>query len=81
MEINIRVVYGFQSIGVGHPPLTKLYGFLNTPSPITKKVYDGLSCSKKAAPKQVAEKSVSDAAARLHGTEPIADVGVSIDDT
>ena len=35
MEINVRAVYGFQSIGVDHIPLTKLCGFLNMPPPMT----------------------------------------------
>ena len=46
---------------------------------MTKNTYDGLSYSIKVASKQVAEKSMSDAAARLHGTQPNADVGVSVD--
>ena len=46
---------------------------------MTKNTYDGLSYSIKVASKQVAEKSISDAAARLHGTAPNADVGVSVD--
>ena len=28
MEKNVRVVYGFRSIGVGHTPATKLFWFL-----------------------------------------------------
>ena len=66
MEINVRDAYGFRSIGVGH---TKFCGFLNMPPPMTKNAYDGLSYSVKVASKQVAEKSMSDAAARLRGTE------------
>ena len=54
-------------------------GFFNMPPPMTKNTYDGLSYSIKVASKQVAEKSISDAAARLHGTAPNADVGVSVD--
>ena len=80
-EINIRAVYGFLSIGVGHIPLTKLCGFLNMPPPLTKNVYDGLSYSIKVASKQIAEKNMSDAAARLRGTEKTTDVGISVDDT
>ena len=48
---------------------------------MTKNAYDGLSYSIKVASKQVAEKSMSDAAARLRGTEQTADVGVSGDFT
>ena len=49
--------------------------------PKTKNGYDGLSYSIKVASKQVVEKSMSDAATRLRGTNPIADVGVSVDGT
>ena len=40
MEINVRAVYSFQSIGVGHTSLTKLCGFLNMAPPMTKNAYD-----------------------------------------
>ena len=43
MEMHVRDVYGFRSIGVGHTPLTKLCGFLNMPPPMTKNAFDGLS--------------------------------------
>ena len=33
MEINIRTVYGFRSIGVGYTPLTELCVFLNMTPP------------------------------------------------
>ena len=81
MEINVRAVYGFRSIGVGHTPLTKFCGFLNMLPPMTKHAYDGLSYSIKVASNQVVEKSVSDAATRLRGTKKIADGGVSVDGT
>ena len=68
MESNVGAAYGFQSIGVGYTPLTKLCGFLNMPPAMTKNVYNGLSYSIEIASKQVAEKSMSDAAARLRGT-------------
>ena len=35
-KINVRAVYSFRSIGVGHTPLTKLCGFLNMLLPMTK---------------------------------------------
>ena len=79
MEINVRAVYGFRSIRVGHIPLTELCGFLNMPQPTIKNAYDGLSYLIKVASKQVAEKSTSDAAARLRVTKKTADVGVSED--
>ena len=81
MEINVRAVYGFRSIGVGHAPLTKFCGFLNMLPPMTKHAYDGLSYSIKVASNQVVEKSVSDAATRLRGTKKISDGGVSVDGT
>ena len=42
-----------------------LCNFLNIPPPMTKNTYDDLSCSIKIASKQVEEKSMPDAAARL----------------
>ena len=49
--------------------------------PKTQNGYDGLSYSIKVASKQVVEKSMSDAATRLRGANPTADVGVSVDGT
>ena len=48
MEINVRAVYGFQRIGVGHTPLTKYCGFLNMPLPMAKNAYTGLCYSQKS---------------------------------
>ena len=81
MKINVKSVYGVRSIGVGHAPLFKLCGFLNMPLPTTKNGYDDLSYSIKVPSKQVAEKSMSDAAARLCGTEQAAYLRVSVDGT
>ena len=81
IEINVRAVYAFWIIGVGHTSLAKLYGFLNMPPPTTKNACDGLSYWIKVASKQVVEKSVSDAAAKLRGAEETADVGASVDGT
>ena len=81
MEINVRAVYGFRSIGVGHALLTKFCGYLNMPPPMSKNAYEGLSNSIKVASKAVAEKSMADAASRLRGTNEVADVGVSVDGT
>ena len=81
VEINVRAIYGYRRIRIGHTPLTKLCGFLNMPPPMTKNAYDDLSYSIKVASKQMAGKIMSDAVARLLGTEQTADVGVSIDGT
>ena len=48
---------------------------------MTKNVYDDLSYLIKVAPKQVMEKSMSDAAAKLRCTEQTADFLVSVDVT
>ena len=48
---------------------------------MTKNIYDGLSHPIKVASKQVVEKRMSHAAARLRGTKKTADVGVSVDGT
>ena len=56
MEINVRAVYSFWSIVIGHAPLTTLRGFLNLPPPMGKNAYDGLNSIKwrwKACPIQV----------------------------
>ena len=49
------------------------------PPSTTKNAYDGLSYSIKIASKQVTEKSMSDATAKLRGTEEIPDVAVFVD--
>ena len=49
------------------------------PPLMAKNAYDGLSYSIKVASKQVAEKSMSDAALGLRATEKTADVRVSVD--
>ena len=72
MQINVRAVYGFRCIGIGHTPLTKLCGFLNMPPAMTKNTYDSQSYLIEVASKQVEEKSVYDAVARLRGTEQTA---------
>ena len=51
------------------------------PPPMTKNEYDCQSYSIKVASKHVAERSMSDAAARLRGIKTTADVGVSRDGT
>ena len=81
MESNFWVIYGFQSIGVGHTSLTKLCNFLTMPPPMNKNEYDCQSYSIKVASKHVAERSMSDAAPRLRGIKTTADVGVSRDAT
>ena len=80
MEINVMAVYGFRSIGVGHTPLTKLCDFLNMPQPVRKNAY-AFSYSIMVISKQVADKSMPNAAVRLSGTKQTADVGVSVDGT
>ena len=49
--------------------------------PMTENEYDGLFYSIMVASKQMAEKDISDAAARLRGTEQNANVWVSVDGT
>lgn len=48
---------------------------------MTKNTYDRLSYSIKLASKQIAEKILSDATARLCGTEKTANVGDYVDGT
>ena len=81
MEINVRAVYGCRSIGVGFSQMTKLFGYLNMPSPMTQATYDNLADGIKSACKVVAEESMSEAAAELRHGKKSADIGVSVDGT
>lgn len=81
MEINTRAVYGFRSIGVGHASLTKLCGKLNMPPPMSQSSYNYTANLIKSACKNIAEKSMSEAASRLRKNKSVADVGVSVDGT
>jgi hypothetical protein len=79
MEINTRMVYGFRSIGVGFELLSKLCGFINMPTGMSKTSYDNTVNNIKKASKTVAEKSMSDAATDIRKGKETADVGVSVD--
>lgn len=65
MEVNVRAVYGFRSIGIGHALIKKLCGYLNMPPPMQKSAYDDISNRIKLASKEIAEKSMSDTADSL----------------
>ena len=81
MEINVRTIYSFRNIGIGHVLILKLCGYLNMPPPMAKDSYDHTANRIKVACKQVAEKSMSEAAADLRKSETTADVGVLVDGT
>ena len=55
--------------------------FLECAATSDQNVYYSLSYSTKLTSKQVGEESMSDAAARLRGTEKTSDVEVSVDGT
>ena len=51
MNIKVRAVYGFRSIGAGHTLLTTLCGFLKMPPQMARNAYDDLFYSIKVASK------------------------------
>ena len=79
-DVNIRTVHGLRAIGGGFSSLQKFCGYLNMAKQLTQKNFDRLSRQIMMATKNVAEKSMSDAALELRETENT-DVGVSIDGT
>ena len=81
MEVNLRAVYGFRSIGVGYSLIAKLCGYLDMPAPMNKNAYGDLSNTVKLASKEIAEKSMVNAAENLRGPKEETDVGVSVDGT
>ena len=81
MEVNLRTVYGMRAIGAGHSMLEKLCCHLDMPHPMTSCNYDNISNNIKNAVKDVAEKSMADAAKELRSGKETADIGVSVDGT
>ena len=81
IEINVRAVYSFRSIRVGHTALTWLCGFLKMPPPMNKNAFDSLSYFVKFRSKQAAEKGMSNATVRLRGTEQTTYVDIFVDGT
>ena len=81
MEVNLRAVYGMRAIGAGHSALEKLCCHLNMPHPMTSCNYNKISNTIKDTVKDVAEKSMADAAKELRGDKETADIGGSVDGT
>ena len=81
-EVNIRSVYALRSTGVGHTGLEKFCGMMNMPPPMTVGNYNKISDNLKDAAKEVAIKSMKDAAIEAKKyQEGIGDIGVSVDGT
>lgn len=82
-DINIRAVYGMRSVGLDHSGLDKFCGMLNMPKPMTIKNFNNISSNLRDAAKVVAEKTMVDAIDELRTdrSEPIIDIGVSVDGT
>ena len=78
-DVNIRSVYAFRQVGIGHKHLRKICCYLNMPSPMLSNNYTKISNKLKESAKAVAEKSMAAAAASLRGEAITADVGVSVD--
>ena len=58
---------GIQALGVGYTPLKKLYCYLNMPEPMSSDNYDNIS----KTVKDVAEKSMADAAKEVKGENEV----------
>ena len=81
-DINYRAVYAARTVGQGYAGLETFCGMPNLPKPMTNNNYDLISNTFSVAAKEVAEKSMLDAANELrHGDDSIADIGVSVDGT
>ena len=81
-DINYRAVYAARTVGQGYVSLEKCCGMLNLPKHMTNNNFDLISNTFSVAAKEVAEKSMLDAANELrHGDDSIADIGVSVDGT
>lgn len=80
-EINVRTIYACRQIGAGHEHLKKLCAYMNMPEPMLPNNFSNISKKLKEAAKDVAEQSMSAAAAQLRGDSVTADVGVSVDGT
>ena len=64
-DINNRGVYAARTIGQGYAGLKKFCGMLNLPKPMTNNNFDLISNTFSVAAKEVAEKSMLDAANEL----------------
>ena len=81
-DINYRAVYAARIVGQGYAGLEKFCEMLNLPKPMTNNNFDLISNTFSVAAKEVAEKSMLDAANELrHGDDSISDIGVSVDGT
>ena len=80
-DVNARAVYAFRQIGGGYEHLKKLCCYMNMPTPMLKNNYQKLTNKLLVSAKNVAEKSMSDAASKLRGSASTAEVGVSVDGT
>ena len=80
-DINVRAVYGCRQVGLGYQHLKKLCCFMNMPSPMLLNSFDKITKRLTTSAKQVAERSMSDAALKLRGNAATADVGISIGGT
>ena len=82
-EVNIRTVYAFVVVGVGHHTvLEKFCCMMNMPAPMTVMNYNNISNRLRDAAKIVAENSMKDAVVEAKKyTNVVADNGVSVDGT
>ena len=79
-EINTRAVYALRSCGVGHTGLETICCVLNMPKPMTVMNYNNISNNIRDSAKQMAERSMNNAAVELkRGKNMVFDIGVSLD--
>ena len=79
-EINTRAVYALRSCGVGHTGLEKICCILNMPKPMTVMNCNNISNNIRDSAKQIAERSMNNAAVELkRGKNMVIDIGVSLD--
>ena len=63
-DVNKRMIYTMRALGQGHSGIEKLTALMNMPRPMTFKNYT--NAAKKEATKEVAKKTMDDAATDLH---------------
>ena len=81
-DINVRSVYTFRNLGIGHKGLEKYCGLMNMPPPMTVMNYNKISNHVKDAAEYVAEISMQAATSEaVVFNKYSADIGVSVDGT
>lgn len=80
-ENNLRLVYAMRQLGKGHAGAKTFSKVMNMPAPPRHSAYDKLSSRLSAAAREVASKSMTDAAVEVRRVVGSAECGVSGDGT